>query len=431
MDGRKYPKHFGAGDGWTEVRRKHNPSDKSKAVTTIYVTNLQSDVTEEMLRKSFQSFGKMVDIYIPGRKDKGGTFFAFIRYAGHKDIDSLVPTLNQVRCGHSIVKVNIARYEKKSPPKQIHPPSSYHPRRMPVPIIKRSNISTGKTFADVVTGSLGKSESVKTQEIQLKRSPMIDSCDSTCLIGEVKELRLLNNIHALLNAEESIPARVHYAGGLKIILKFFQQGKAESFMADPQKWSSWIKWLKIGFVDDQTNDRLARIKILGIPLYLRSDENISEIACKFGKVLEVEGHNWHSVDLSSCFATILTNSWKFVNEEVVTIFSGKQFHVSVRECEKKWEPFLDRSFPEAPLSEFSDSENDDAMNEQGDSSGEDSGDEGISKTWINRDTMEGLEDGEINMKGSETHEIATGIAIGDRNQLAGMGEISKGRSERE
>lgn len=185
------------------------------------------------------------------------------------------------------------------------------------------------------------------------------------------------------------------------------------------------------FVDDQTNDRLARIKILGIPLYLRSDENISEIACKFGKVLEVEGHNWHSVDLSSCFATILTNSWKFVNEEVVIIFSGKQFHVSVRECEKKWEPFLDRSFPEAPLSEFSDSENDDAMNEQGDSSGEDSGDEGISETWINRDTMEGLEDGEINMKGSETHEIATGIAIGDRNQLAGMGEISKGRSERE
>ena len=83
------------------------------------------------------------------------------------------------------------------------------------------------------------------------------------------------------------------------------------------------------------------------------------------------------------------------------------------------------------MSEFSDSENDDAMNEQGDSSGEDSGDEGISETWINRDTMEGLEDGEINMKGSETHEIATGIAIGDRNQLAGMGEISKGRSERE
>ncbi|CAH1419674.1 unnamed protein product [Lactuca virosa] len=406
MDGRKYSKHVGVGDGWTEVRRKQYPGDKSKDVTTFYVTNLQADVTVEMIRKSFQSFGKLVDVYIPGRKDKGGTFFAFIRYAGIKDINSLVTTLNQVRCGHSIANVNIARYEKKPPPRQMPPPNSYHPRRVSVPIAKHNNISTGKTFVDAVTGSLGKHDTVRTQEIQLKRAPMIDSCDSSCLIGEVKELRLLNNIHALLNAEESIPSRVHYAGGLKIILRFFQQGKAESFMADSQKWCSWIRWLKIGFVDDQTNGRLARIRILGIPLYLRSDENITA-------------------------ATILTNSWKLVNEEVVTTFNGNRFQVGVSECENKWEPFLDRSFPEAPLSEVSDSEDDDAMNEQGDNSGEDSDDEGISETWINRDMMEGLEDGEINMKGSEAHGIATGIATGDGNQLAEEGESSKGRDERE
>ncbi|CAI9270460.1 unnamed protein product [Lactuca saligna] len=184
-DSRKYSKHVGVRDWCNKVRRKRNPSDKSKPVTTFYFTNLQADVTVEMIRKSFQSFGKMVDVYIPGRKDKGGTFFAFIRYVGIKDTESLVTALNQVRCGHSIAKVNIARYEKKPPPRKIPPPSYYHPRRMSVPITKHINISNGKTFADAVTGSLGKPDTVRTQEIQSKLDPMIDSSDSSCLIGEI------------------------------------------------------------------------------------------------------------------------------------------------------------------------------------------------------------------------------------------------------
>ncbi|CAI9282510.1 unnamed protein product [Lactuca saligna] len=71
--------------------------------------------TIAMVRKSFQTFGKLVVIYIPGRKDKGGSFFAFIIYEGVKDIDSLVLTLNQVRCRHYLAKVNIIKYVKKLP----------------------------------------------------------------------------------------------------------------------------------------------------------------------------------------------------------------------------------------------------------------------------------------------------------------------------
>lgn len=115
-------------------------------------------------------------------------------------------------------------------------------------------------------------------------------------------------MHALLNAEESIHARVLYAGGLKIILKFHFQGGAETLIANTHKWSRWIKWLRVGFVEDQKNDRLVRIRILRLTLHLGSDENITLIASRFKKVLEAEGHNWHYMNLSSCYATILTNS---------------------------------------------------------------------------------------------------------------------------
>ncbi|CAH1421543.1 unnamed protein product [Lactuca virosa] len=174
--------------------------------------------TVAMVRKTFQTFGKLVVVYIFGRKDKGGSFFAFIRYEGVKDIDSLVLTLNQVRCGHCIAKVNIAKYVKK-PPRLIPPPRSNRTSQPVIPSTKWNNICNGKSFVEVVSGNHRKydttphSPSVEILMVLLKRAPMLDSCNSRCLIGEVKDLKLLNNMHTLLNVDESIATRVLYAGG--------------------------------------------------------------------------------------------------------------------------------------------------------------------------------------------------------------------------
>lgn len=73
-DGRKDTHNDRHGDDrWTKVRQKRHSGDNSKEVTTFYMTNLQAGVTVAVVRESFQSFGKLVDIDIPRRKDKGGS----------------------------------------------------------------------------------------------------------------------------------------------------------------------------------------------------------------------------------------------------------------------------------------------------------------------------------------------------------------------
>lgn len=68
--------------------------------------------------------------------------------------------------------------------------------------------------------------------------------------------------------------------------------------------------------------------------------------------------------------------WKFKNEELITSFNGKQYPVCVRECENKWEQFLNRSFPNAPLSEVNESKDEEDIKESDDDSEENSDDEG-------------------------------------------------------
>lgn len=106
---------------------------------------------------------------------------------------------------------------------------------------------------------------------------------------------------------------------------------------------------------------------------------------------------------------------------MITSFNGKQYPVCVRECENKWEQFLNRSFPNAPLSEVNESKDDEDIKESDDDSEENSDDEGVLETWINQDKMEGLEEGEIGMEEITT----TRNVASSRYQMGGEDESWK------
>ncbi|KAL7586075.1 hypothetical protein Lser_V15G41012 [Lactuca serriola] len=78
---------------WVEVRRRKPQS--ASYITTFYVSNIQQDTTMSMLSKAFRKYGKIVDIYIPGRKDRAGSYFTFVKYNGIKDSQATLNSMNQ------------------------------------------------------------------------------------------------------------------------------------------------------------------------------------------------------------------------------------------------------------------------------------------------------------------------------------------------
>ncbi|KAL7586077.1 hypothetical protein Lser_V15G41013 [Lactuca serriola] len=108
------------------------------------------------------------------------------------------------------------------------------------------------------------------------------------LTGEVISFHLLTNLSELLKKDGISPRDVFYAGGLKIILRFSVHLDASGCLMNEQAWSKWFKWLKVGFAEDVPFERMAWLKIVGLPINLRSEENVSLIAGKIGKVIEVD-----------------------------------------------------------------------------------------------------------------------------------------------
>ncbi|MCH84791.1 hypothetical protein A2U01_0005627, partial [Trifolium medium] len=86
----------------------------SVGTTTCYVNNLPEDIGEKELERTFERWGKVVDVYIARKRNKAGRIFGFVRYAGVKDETWLEEQLQDVWFGSYKVWVNISRYEKPS-----------------------------------------------------------------------------------------------------------------------------------------------------------------------------------------------------------------------------------------------------------------------------------------------------------------------------
>ncbi|CAH1423137.1 unnamed protein product [Lactuca virosa] len=110
------------------------------------------------------------------------------------------------------------------------------------------------------------------------------------LIGEVKNFQHLSNLPKLLNADGKLPCRVFYDGSLRVILKFSVHNEATGYLRNEHAWNKWFKWLKPGIVEYLPIERIAWVKFIGLPIHMRSEENVNLVASKIGKVIEIESN---------------------------------------------------------------------------------------------------------------------------------------------
>lgn len=140
--------------------------------------------------------------------------------------------MKQVRCGHCILKVNVAKYEKRySKYKRAYRPRRGHPVQPSTNPEVWSKITNGKTFADAV---IGRKDEKSVSSVSLKQVMAMKS--EALLTGEVISFLLLYNLPELLKVDGISPSEVLYARGLKLILQFSFQEVASSYLKNEQAW---------------------------------------------------------------------------------------------------------------------------------------------------------------------------------------------------
>lgn len=170
------------------------------------------------------------------------------------------------------------------------------------------------------------------------------------LIGETHSLDHMANLHASGFMKEE----TKYLGGLKLAIQFRWHVDAKEYLGDKNRWKDWFKWLVNVEQWNVDYERVAWLKIIGVPLPLWEEDNFTRIASRYGKVINPFDGIANRRDYSTGKVGVLTPSRRWINEEIRINSNGQEFRIEVVEYTDDWSPFKPASFDKVVESEDDD-----------------------------------------------------------------------------
>ncbi|CAH1429139.1 unnamed protein product [Lactuca virosa] len=206
-------------------------------------------------------------------------------------------------------------------------------------------------------------------------------------------------MRSLIQLKETPNFEITYIGGLKVLLVFKDFIAAKGFMENRRRWEEYLKWEEDGELESTLKyERVAWIRITGLPLQYWGETNFSAIAAPYGVIIASYDDLPNRVDMSHVKIGILIGIRRRINEEITISLMGTLTRIGIIEFDEDWFPF---NFD--PVSNpYEEELVDDTESE-----------DGISDTWIPENNTD-LEEGEIEMENG-------GVTDGAVNSGAGEG----------
>ncbi|KAI3687995.1 hypothetical protein L1987_81701 [Smallanthus sonchifolius] len=160
------------------------------------------------------------------------------------------------------------------------------------------------------------------------------------IVGRMKNVEALKSILIFLNniCPGSDPGKVQYLGGLDLLISFedpeFAAVVLEAAKNDSDKFLAACLWNG----QPLSSERLAWVKVQGIPLHLFSHEVINNVGSSFGKVVHKVAKSDSDPDLSYDYVGILVGDGKRLSEEIVLEWKSRKFRVWINEEMGDWFP---------------------------------------------------------------------------------------------
>ncbi|KAD6794925.1 hypothetical protein E3N88_05821 [Mikania micrantha] len=344
--------------GWQRVQRKvaggnqsHRKSTRKLSSfpnTTFFVSNLPEDCTAELLRSVFMEYGDVIDAYVAVKKDRMGGVFGFVRFPLMKDTKIMEEKLKNVFIGNLKVAVNLARYDRNGENREIHLNKRPHApvSRMHVNLQSWSNMlyKSGRSFKDAV---LNRPDQSGSHEICLKGykpQPQV-LWGNGVLMGRSKDLLSLCNLGMWVSKLKGF-TNVRYMGGLYVMISFKSKEDADNVIKESCLWDEWFSKLHAWEGNSIPYERVAWIKVLGVPPQLWDPKIINQIGERVGKLLMKSDASICDGNLSQDCMAVLVSDGKPIQERVTLRWMDKSFVCWIIEDFRPWVPeFVGRDDP--------------------------------------------------------------------------------------
>ncbi|KAL4572094.1 hypothetical protein LXL04_018863 [Taraxacum kok-saghyz] len=311
-----------------------------KVVNLLLITYNAMDEREKEwqerseLRNLCGKLGNLADIYIAGRRDASGAFFALLKFDKVEKPEEIEEGLSKLICRGTL---GASRREVPNNRHSTVGRFSHAPRDF-------------RTFAEVARGMAARVDPPPARATHTS-SPASNLIDLPCikeisvwagkdvLIGEAKCFDSLCNFPSLVTLEGYEVAEVKYMGGMQVLIKFHSERAATVFKSNK---AIWLKWFLR--VDDYGKknirfERIAWLKTTGLPLAAWDDANFATIVRNYGKLLVNSCSFWSTDDVSHGRVCILTANRKKIIEELDFKCEGSLIKIGISELDDGWTPF--------------------------------------------------------------------------------------------
>ncbi|GJU97579.1 RNA-directed DNA polymerase, eukaryota [Tanacetum coccineum] len=214
---------------------------------SIFVTNFLDATSSQDLWNLCQSYGTVVDVYIPNRRSKAGKRFAFVRFINVDNIERLVGNLCTLWIGKMHLQANVVRFER-SPLQSSRPPL---PPKRPAPSAP-SYISAAKGILNTPLSA--------TSAMVLDDTCLVTHVLDNYVMGEVTEFYSINNLRVLLSNEGFSNTRIAYLGRQWVTIELPSATVKAKFMkrVGVTSWFNSLSKVDPGFVP---RDRIVWVDI--------------------------------------------------------------------------------------------------------------------------------------------------------------------------
>ncbi|KAM0000278.1 putative RNA recognition motif domain, nucleotide-binding alpha-beta plait domain superfamily [Helianthus debilis subsp. tardiflorus] len=306
----------------------------------FFVTNLPEGCTPWELRRCLESFGAISGTYVARKRDKQGYMFGFVSFSGVRDRQELLRNLGGVRMGEFKFKINVARFAAENTGVAVEKEGSVQNLRPP-----GQNCAT---VDNLVAAPRAEEKVVVVPD----RVGAFRDLHGLTVVGRTVNLETLVDIDRLFSIAKIIVANIQYIGSLSLLISFHDEESVNRFLELKNIWEPWFTKLDPWRGQTPPLERVAWLKLSGIPLHLFESDVMGQVGEMFGKVLHVPKSFEEDQDLLIARVGVLIGHSSMIKDEVILKWKNRSFRIWIEEDHEVWEPDCLRRLSDSVLEAF-------------------------------------------------------------------------------
>ncbi|KAJ0683045.1 putative RNA recognition motif domain, nucleotide-binding alpha-beta plait domain superfamily [Helianthus annuus] len=331
----------------------------------FYVANIPDGCRPWDLATFLGNYGEIVGSFIARKRSKDGLKFGFVSFNGVKDWKEMERNLQGLSLGGFKLKINIARYAKENDmgEESRFPATKPHTDSRKDVMDKEGHrkeafFRSGCSYSAALMNNIGTNSNLddsklgmgKIVEVHSETSAFFDM-QGRVVVGRAKDVDSLINLKVNLISAGIKGFKLFYLGGLNMMISLKDEIDASTL----------------------AYERLAWLKIYGVPLHLAENKVFNDTASLFGKVIKGSQLSPDDWDLSYSVVGVLVDQGARISGSASILWRKKKFKIWVSEESEDW--ILDCMFEEERVKKVQESEEVAGQNGGDGKEGEESSDE--------------------------------------------------------